>query len=819
MSTSSVSSTNRLFALVATIGIATSACAIGGRSNDAERAAATVRVEVTDELGAPVDDASVVIGDETFATGADGYVEIDVSSPVVAQVSSATSLVEPVTLAPTDATTTVRLWDRVGADGSRRRSLHFGGDVMLGRRYLDPELATPFVDDAESARAVVSDLAPLSAAADWTSVNLETVVGELPSDGALAAKRFLLQSTPHVTDALAEMGVDLVTLGNNHAYDWGDAGVAATLEALDAADVDHVGAGLTAQDAVRGRLVDVDGMSVGIVSFSTVNGSFVNDQLPGVEVRTPTDLDPSEQWQYERRVFGFTSTSTDFSVAERPMRIGEVWAIVEQAESDPTSTFTDELWAAARVVFPELQDWVARRGPGGAAPYDRDEMERELAQLRSDGADTLIVQIHGGYQFAEVNSSFVRDIAHAAVDAGADAVIAHHPHVLQGVEWYDGALIAYSLGNLVFDQDFGPTFPSAMLRVITDGDDVLEARLLPIVLDRYRPVPVAGSSAEQIVRLVDARTANPMTSARIDGLHVGAVLDAPRQIAAASDTDALPLGEHDRSAAVIFERNSGLIVRDRATSSLDIELADSTASPLPRCALTRTDDLASGTEIGVDLFDWGSFDPTTTNVRGRRRVLPVNWLVSNDADRWATTPGVSDRPFDEALRLFTDTDVVTTVRISSRVDIDANRVFDEQGRPLDAPASYEVVLDARRTRGESPSVRLVTFAFDDTDPTVDPRTERITSLDLPVLVPDDGRWHRVSLAVPDEFLRPTESGERPNAAMMLIDMPGALRGELAIDNVAIIEWRGRTNAGVATWVEGDFVRSSHDRVQLTTSGC
>ena len=81
--------------------------------------------------------------------------------------------------------------------------MHFGGDVMLGRRYLETDRAdSTIVTDAASARDIVSDLAPLSATADWTVVNLESVIGELPATEAYAGKRFLLQSTPLITETL-----------------------------------------------------------------------------------------------------------------------------------------------------------------------------------------------------------------------------------------------------------------------------------------------------------------------------------------------------------------------------------------------------------------------------------------------------------------------------------------------------------------------------------------------------------------------------------------------------------------------------------------
>ena len=105
--------------------------------------------------------------------------------------------------------------------------------------------------------------------------------------------------------------------------------------------------------------------------------------------------------------------------------------------------------------------------------------------------------------------SGLQEVAHASIDAGADIVIGHHPHVLQGFEWYDGKLIAYSLGNLVFDQDFLATYASTMLRVVYEGDRLIEAKVYPLSLEGYRPLPAADALAEDILRTIDARSATP----------------------------------------------------------------------------------------------------------------------------------------------------------------------------------------------------------------------------------------------------------------------------------------------------------------------
>lgn len=66
----------------------------------------------------------------------------------------------------------------------------------------------------------------------------------------------------------------------------------------------------------------------------------------------------------------------------------------------------------------------------------------------------LIVLIHWGNEYQETNSSQQQKLAHAMIDAGADLIIGHHPHVVQNIELYNEKLIFYSLGNFIFDQYF-----------------------------------------------------------------------------------------------------------------------------------------------------------------------------------------------------------------------------------------------------------------------------------------------------------------------------------------------------------------------------
>jgi hypothetical protein len=141
--------------------------------------------------------------------------------------------------------------------------------------------------------------------------------------------------------------------------------------------------------------------------------------------------------------------------------------------------------------------------------------------------DLLIVTFHGGAEgvralhTGEAAESLgaeprgdLRKWAHAVIDAGADAVIGHGPHVLRGMEFYRGRLIAYSLGNFLTYRGFnldGPLGTTGVLQ-LSFGDDrtLRRARLIPMVqLPRAGPAPDPNHAALQLVRTLSAEDFGP----------------------------------------------------------------------------------------------------------------------------------------------------------------------------------------------------------------------------------------------------------------------------------------------------------------------
>lgn len=132
---------------------------------------------------------------------------------------------------------------------------------------------------------------------------------------------------------------------------------------------------------------------------------------------------------------------------------------------------------------------------GAAAARLRDEPVRHVRELRPR-CDVLLVSLHWGDQFTSAIDASRVTLAHRLIDAGADALIGHHPHVLQAVEAYRGRPVFYSLGNFVWGlQDRAMPGALAELEVQRAEPRVRAARLLALRREKGRGFPT----------LIDAR--------------------------------------------------------------------------------------------------------------------------------------------------------------------------------------------------------------------------------------------------------------------------------------------------------------------------
>lgn len=141
------------------------------------------------------------------------------------------------------------------------------------------------------------------------------------------------------------------------------------------------------------------------------------------------------------------------------------------------------------------------------ADVARPDLKSLRQEVESAGrqCDFLAVSFHWGKEFDSYPGELQRRLAHEAIDSGADIVIGHHPHVLQGVEQYKGKLIFYSLGNFVFDRQLHMwTDESVMLDIAVAGGECKSVRLIPVRIRECRPVIVVGEEAGEVLKRYDS---------------------------------------------------------------------------------------------------------------------------------------------------------------------------------------------------------------------------------------------------------------------------------------------------------------------------
>ncbi|GEM_PF-2747734 len=197
---------------------------------------------------------------------------------------------------------------------------------------------------------------------------------------------------------------------------------------------------------------------------------------------------------------------TGYSSYALPGRIQGPGAGVNFHEASLPRTIAEEGLRVAFVGMCSIVGLPANEQPFFMAGYEKPgvlemnsfNIQRTVSECERI-ADLTIVLLHGGIEYAQSPSSTVSACAREAIDAGADLVICHHPHVTQGIELYNGKIIAYSLGNMIFDQKYQNTMQTLMLDARMDRDGVHLLSVLPAYLEKYQPRFIRGDAGYRIL--------------------------------------------------------------------------------------------------------------------------------------------------------------------------------------------------------------------------------------------------------------------------------------------------------------------------------
>ncbi len=273
------------------------------------------------------------------------------------------------------------------------------GDIMLDRgveymteKYGGGNFEFPFLKIADEFQK-----------ADVVFGNLE---GPISDKGEKVGSVYSFRADPRAIDGLNFAGFNILSLANNHAFDYGREALEDTLEKLKTAGINHVGAGFNEEESYSPVIKEINGTKIGFLAY--------------------TDLG-SPYW---------TATASSSGIA---------WLTEEKLENI-----------------------------------------KEDIKLAKEKVDILIVSLHSGEEYAEAPAQFQIEFSKAAIDAGADLAVGHHPHVVQKPEIYNGKYIFYSLGNFIFDQAFSKeTMEGQIVEILIENGKIKEVRLINTKINEF----------------------------------------------------------------------------------------------------------------------------------------------------------------------------------------------------------------------------------------------------------------------------------------------------------------------------------------------
>jgi poly-gamma-glutamate capsule biosynthesis protein CapA/YwtB (metallophosphatase superfamily) len=179
----------------------------------------------------------------------------------------------------------------------------------------------------------------------------------------------------------------------------------------------------------------------------------------------------------------------------------------------------------------------AAEGIAGTNHALESRIAEDIKAIR-DRVDWIIVNFHWGVELSNYPEYWQSDLAHFTIDQGADVIVGHHPHVLQGSEIYKGRPIAYSLGNFIFGGNARSDYDTAVLKVSV-REKQMKVEFLPVEVRKYQPKIVQGDRGERImaeIAMFSSIFDRPMNSPMIlDTQDSEAIADSGNS-ALASDT-------------------------------------------------------------------------------------------------------------------------------------------------------------------------------------------------------------------------------------------------------------------------------------------
>ena len=291
------------------------------------------------------------------------------------------------------------------------------------------------------------------ASGDARLVNFETVVNDGTCPPAAWSGGTWSSMDPSVLPDFLSFGFNGCGCANNHSLDFSCEGLGLTQKSLAAAQMPHAGIGANLQEATQAAYVET---SAGRVAFVSVSAAFHPDALAGWKTSRSPGRPGLNGLRYKE-----TLLVTDEQLGQIKA-IADVTGVNGNRELDQRTGFTAPD-APGTFVFGKTAFKVSDR-PGRTSVCDAKDLKRitdAIREAKAKAAAVVVLAHSHTMRFKDVEepAPYFVEFCHAAVDAGADAVIGGGTHQLKGIEFHSGRPIFYSLGDFVFQNNVVPIAP------------------------------------------------------------------------------------------------------------------------------------------------------------------------------------------------------------------------------------------------------------------------------------------------------------------------------------------------------------------------
>lgn len=290
-------------------------------------------------------------------------------------------------------------------------TLSFAGDISFAEGYAN--MAYYYSNGKDITKCISEDLIACMDDADIMMVNNEFTYSDRGQP--LSGKTFTFRAKPEMAAELDRLSVDIVSLANNHVYDYGETALLDTLDTLDQYGIPYVGAGRNLGEAKEIAYFQAGDMRLAYVSATQIERSYV-----------------------------YTKEATE-------------------------------------------------TGAGVLRTYDP-AVFLEVIRKAEETSDFVVVYVHWGTEGTDQVEADQRQLGYQYIDAGADLVIGAHPHCLQGIEFYQGVPIVYSLGNYWFNSR---TLNTGLVEADVSKEGILELRFVPCLQKGCRTRLIQDPAAQQ----------------------------------------------------------------------------------------------------------------------------------------------------------------------------------------------------------------------------------------------------------------------------------------------------------------------------------